>query len=140
MVRNLVLTAVANEDLRSQEQFYFQFWLRPIEERVTSSVTDFIYQFVQKHDFKHESKTQTFSTQYLKDKPYAKTNILAYARFYSFYEWRIMQENDTTDQSNVDKELILRVTKEILTEMANELSQTDQDDSSGFKKPADPTI
>ena len=131
---------MANEDLGSQEQFYFQFWLRPIEERVTSSVTDFIYQFVQKHDFKHESKTETFSTQYLKDKPHAKTNILAYARFYSFYEWRIMQVNDTTDKSNVDKELILKVTKEILTEMANELSKTDQDDSSRFKKPADPIM
>ena len=35
MVRNLVMAAVANEDLETQEQFYFQYWLKPIEERIT---------------------------------------------------------------------------------------------------------
>ena len=45
MVRNLVMAAVANEDLETQEQFYFQYWLKPIEERITLttsiSVTEF---------------------------------------------------------------------------------------------------
>ena len=88
MVRNLVLANVANQDLESQERFYFQYWLTPIEEKVTSSVTEFIHQFVQKIDFKHESKTEIYAKQYLKDKPHAALNVLAYARFYSLYEWR----------------------------------------------------
>ena len=28
MVRNLVMAAISNEDLETQEQFYFQYWLK----------------------------------------------------------------------------------------------------------------
>merc|ERR1719273_3097161 len=69
LVRNLVLAAVANKDLETQEQFYFQYWLRPIEEKVTGTVTEFVNKFVEKFDIKHECKTETFAKQYLKDKP-----------------------------------------------------------------------
>ena len=72
MVRNLVMAAVANEDLETQEQFYFQYWLKPIEERITLttsiSVTEFLYDFVQKYDFNQESKTEIFTKLYLEDK------------------------------------------------------------------------
>ena len=128
MVRNLVMAAVANEDLETQEQFYFKYWLKPIEERVslttTSSVTEFLYDFVQKYDFNHESKTEIFTKLYLEDKPQETTNMLAYARFYSLYEWRLQMEvnnESTVDMINVDQDLIIKVTKEILTEMAKDL-------------------
>ena len=72
MVRNLVMAAVANEDLETQEQFYFQYWLKPIEERITLttsiSVTEFLYDFVQKYDFNQESKTEILTKLYLEDK------------------------------------------------------------------------
>ena len=73
MVRNLVMAAISNEDLETQEQFYFQYWLKPIEERITLttsiSVTKFLYDFVQKYDFNQESKTEIFTKLYLEDKP-----------------------------------------------------------------------
>ena len=73
MVRNLVMAAVANEDLETQEQFYFQYWLKPIEERITLttsiSITEFLYDFVKKYDFNQESKTEIFTKLYLEDKP-----------------------------------------------------------------------
>ena len=73
MVRNLVMAAVANEDLETQEQFYFQYWLKPIEERITLttsiSITEFLYDFVKKYDFNQESKTGIFTKLYLEDKP-----------------------------------------------------------------------
>ena len=51
--------------------------------------------------------------------------MLAYARFYSLYEWRLQMEvnNGSTamDMINVDQDLIIKVTKEILTEMAKDL-------------------
>ena len=73
MVRNLVMAAIANEDLETQEQFYFQYWLKPIEERITLttsiSITEFLYDFVKKYDFNQESKTGIFTKLYLEDKP-----------------------------------------------------------------------
>ena len=72
MVRNLVMAAIANEDLETQEQFYFQYWLKPIEERITLttsiSITEFLYDFVKKYDFNQESKTGIFTKLYLEDK------------------------------------------------------------------------
>ena len=128
MVRNLVMAAVANEDLETQEQFYFQYWLKPSEERITLttsiSVTEFLYDFVQKYDFNHESKTEIFTKLYLEDKPEETKNMLAYARFYSLYEWRLQMEvNESVDSmiNDVDQDLIIKVTKEILTEMAKDL-------------------
>ena len=56
MVRNLMLAAVANQDLAAQELFYFQYWLKPIEDKVPKSVTEFVYEFVRKFDFNYESK------------------------------------------------------------------------------------
>ena len=138
-LQKFTCAAVANQELQSQEEFYFQHWVKPIEEKVTTTLTEFVYQFVQKFDFKHESKTETVATQYLKDKPHARTNILAYARFYSFYEWRLKTANNTMGLSNVDPELVIQVTKDILTEMANDLtSPTDPNDSFMFKKPINP--
>ena len=103
MVRNLVLANVANQDLESQERFYFEYWLKPIEEKISSSsVTEFIHQFVQKIDFKHESKTEVHAKQYLKDKPHAVTNVLAYARFYSLYEWRYVVYINSDDSDHQD--------------------------------------
>ena len=73
MVRNLVMAAISNEDLETQEQFYFQYWLKPIEERITLttsiSITEFLYDFVKKYDFNQESKTGIFTKLYLEDKP-----------------------------------------------------------------------
>ena len=112
---------MANQELQSQEEFYFQHWLKPIEEKVTTTLTEFVYQFVQKFDFKHESKTEIFANKYLNDNTRAKTNILAYARFYSLYEWRLLETNDAMEISNVDQELTIQVTKDILKEMANDL-------------------
>ena len=113
---------MANQELEDQEQFYFQHWLMPIEERVKTSLTDFLYQFVEKFHFEHESKTETFAKQYLKNKPEARTNIMAYARFYSLYEWRLQTANPTIElASKIDTELVIRVTKEILSEMTNDL-------------------
>ena len=72
MVRNLVTAAISNEDLETQEQFYFQYWLKPIEERITLttsiSITEFLYDFVKKYDFNQESKTGIFTKLYLEDK------------------------------------------------------------------------
>ena len=134
-LQKFTCAAVANQELQSQEEFYFQHWLKPIEEKVTTTLTEFVYQFVQKFDFKHESKTETVATQYLKDKPHARTNILAYARFYSFYEWRLKTANNTMGLSDVDPELVIQVTKDILTEMANNLiSPNDTNDSFKIKK------
>ena len=112
---------MANQDLESQEEFHFQYWLKPIEEKLTTTVTEFVYQFVKKFDFKHESKTEIFANKYLNDNTRAKTNILAYARFYSLYEWRLLKTNDAMEISNVDQELTIQVTKDILKEMANDL-------------------
>ena len=112
---------MANQDLESQEEFHFQYWLKPIEEKLTTTVTEFVYQFVKKFDFKHESKTEVFANKYLNDNTRAKTNILAYARFYSLYEWRLLTTNDAMEISNVDQELTIQVTKDILKEMANDL-------------------
>jgi len=124
LVRNLVLTAVANEDLKDQEQFYYQYWLKPLEEKVSIDLTDFIYRYVQQFDFEHQSKTENFANQYLKNKPEARISIMAYARFYSLYEWRLKTANPTIELSNnIDTELVLKVTKEILTEMATDLSK-----------------
>ena len=109
---------MANQELQSQEEFYFKHWLKPIEEKLTTTVTEFVYQFVKKFDFKHESKTEIFANKYLNDNTRAKTNILAYAKFYSLYEWRLLTTNDATD---VDEELTIQVTKDILKEMANDL-------------------
>ena len=92
---------MANQDLESQEEFHFQYWLKPIEEKLTTTVTEFVYQFVKKFDFKHESKTEVFANKYLNDNTRAKTNILAYARFYSLYEWRLLTTNDAMEISNV---------------------------------------
>ena len=128
MVRNLVMAAISNEDLETQEQFYFQYWLKPIEERITLttsiSVTKFLYDFVQKYDFNHESKTEIFTKLYLEDKPEETTNMLAYARFYSLYEWRLKMEvnnGSLVDMKNIDQDLIIKVTKDILTEIAKDL-------------------
>ena len=125
MVRNLVMAAVANEDLETQEQFYFQYWLKPSEERITLttsiSVTEFLYDFVQKYDFNHESKTEIFTKLYLEDKPEETKNMLAYARFYSLYEWRLKIEvnnGSLVDMTNINQDLIIKVTKDILTEIA----------------------
>ena len=127
---------MANQDLESQEEFHFQYWLKPIEEKLTTTVTEFVYQFVKKFDFEHESKTEIFANKYLNDNTRSKTNILAYARFYSFYEWRLKTANNTMGLSNVDPELVIQVTKDILTEMANDLtSPTDPNDYFVFKKP-----
>ena len=113
---------MANQDLESQEEFHFQYWLKPIEEKLTTTVTEFVYQFVKKFDFKHESKTEIFANKYLNDNTRAKTNILAYARFYSLYEWKLLTAtNDAMEISNVDQELTIKVTKDILKEMANDL-------------------
>ena len=112
---------MANQELQSQEEFYFQYWLKPIEEKLTTTVTEFVYQFVKKFDFEHESKTEIFANKYLNDNTRSKTNILAYARFYSLYEWRLLAANDTREISNVDQELAIQVTKDILKEMANDL-------------------
>ena len=139
MVRNLVLTAVANHDLKEQEQFHFQYWLKPIEEKVKTSVTEFLYKFVEKFDFKHESKTEIFSKQYLKDKPDQQWNIMAYAKFYSLLEWRLQIDNESKKStSDVDSELLIHVIKEILSEMANDLSEEAGEETSfEFKKPTD---
>ena len=139
MVRNLVLTAVANHDLKEQEQFYYQYWLKPIEEKVKTSVTEFLYKFVEKFDFKHESKTEIFSKQYLKDKPDQQWNIMAYAKFYSLLEWRLQTDNESKKStSDVDSELLIHVIKEILSEMANDLSEAVEEKTSfEFKKPTD---
>ena len=139
MVRNLVLTAVANHDLKEQEQFYFQHWLKPIEEKVKTSVTEFLYKFVEKFDFKHESKTEIFSKQYLKDKPDQQWNIMAYAKFYSLLEWRLQTDNESKKStSDVDSELLIHVIKKILSEMANDLSEEGEEKTSfEFKKPTD---
>ena len=48
--QKLTYTAVANQDLESQEEFHFQYWLKPIEEKLTTTVTEFVYQFVKKFD------------------------------------------------------------------------------------------
>jgi len=139
MVRNLMLAAVANQDLAAQELFYFQYWLKPIEEKVPKSVTEFVYEFVRKFDFNYESKTEIYAKQYLKDKPHAIENILAYARFYSLYEWRLQKLSGDLESSSshVDETLMLQVTKELLTEMAKELSSSTTD-SFNFKKPVKP--
>ena len=122
---------MANQDLGSQEEFHYQYWLKPIEEKLTTTVTEFVYQFVKKFDFKHESKTEIFANKYLNDNTRSKTNILAYARFYSLYEWRLLTANDTMELSNVGQELAIQVTKDILKEMANDLiSPTNPNDSS----------
>ena len=127
MVLNLVMAAVANEDLETQEQFYFQYWLKPIEERITlttSSVTKFLYDFVQKYDFNHESETEIFTKLYLEDKPEETKNMLAYARFYSLYEWRLKIEvnnGSLIDMTNINQDLIIKVTKDILTEIAKDM-------------------
>jgi hypothetical protein len=127
----LTYAAVANQDLGSQEEFHYQYWLKPIEEKLTTTVTEFVYQFVKKFDFKHESKTEIFANKYLNDNTRSKTNILAYARFYSLYEWRLLTANDTMELSNVGQELAIQVTKDILKEMANDLiSPTNPNDSS----------
>ena len=73
----------------------------------------------------------------MKDKPHATGNILAYARFYSLYEWRIQQLSGDMELSQVDEKLRLQVTKELLTEMAKELSSSTSD-SFNFKKPNKP--
>ena len=107
MVRNLVLTAVSNQDIKEQEQFYFEYWLKPIEEKNSTSLTNFIDQFVKKFEFNHESKTETFAKQYLKNKPEARKNIMAYARFYSLYEWRLQEANPTIElASKIDTDLV----------------------------------
>ena len=130
MVRNLVLTAVANQELEDQEQFYFEYWLKPIEEKNSTSLTNFVYQFVQKFEFNHESKTETFAKQYLKNKPEARKNIMAYARFYSLYEWRLQEANPTIElASKIDTDLVIQVTKEILSEMATDMLSGDLKDS-----------
>ena len=128
MVRNLVMAAVANEDLETQEQFYFQYWLKPIEERITLttsiSVTEFLYDFVQKYDFNHESETEIFTKLYLEDKPEETKNMLAYARFYSLYEWRLKIEvnnGSLIDMTNINQDLIIKVMKDILTEIAKDM-------------------
>ena len=140
LVRNLVLAAVANKDLETQEQFYFQYWLRPIEEKVSGTVTDFVNKFVQKFDIKHECKTETFAKQYLKDKPKAKFNIMAYARFYSLYEWRLREANNSPNLENVDPEFVIQETKNILKEMAKDLiSMSDSENPDVFKRPKNPT-
>ena len=139
LVRNLVLAAVANKDLETQEQFYFQYWLRPIEEKVSGTVTDFVNKFVQKFDIKHECKTETFAKQYLKDKPKEKANIMSYARFYSLYEWRLQKANDSTSLENIDPEFVIQETKNILKEMAKDLiSMSDSENPDVFKRPKNP--
>ena len=46
-LQKFTCAAVANQELQSQEEFYFQHWLKPIEEKVTTTLTEFVYQFVQ---------------------------------------------------------------------------------------------
>ena len=121
MVRNLVMAAVADEALETQEQFYFQYWLKPIEEKLNGSVTDFLFTFVQKFDFDHEAKSETYIRLYLKDKPKEEKNLLAYGRFYSLYEWKLKIASESKDLLDVDQECVIRVTKELLCEMAKEL-------------------
>ena len=50
--------------------------------------------------------------------------MLAYARFYSPYEWRLKIEvnnGSLVDIKNIDQDLIIKVTKDILTEIAKDL-------------------
>ena len=86
-----------------------------------------------------QQKTEIYAKQYLKDKPHAIENILAYARFYSLYEWRLQKLSGELESSSshVDETLMLQVTKELLTEMAKELSSSTTD-SFNFKKPVKP--
>ena len=85
-----------------------------------------------------QQKTEIYAKQYLKDKPHAVANILAYARFYSLYEWRLQKlSGDMESSSHADEKLMLQVTKELLTEMAKELSSSTSD-SFNFKKPVKP--
>ena len=88
-----------------------------------------------------QQKTEIYAKQYLKDKPHAIENVLAYARFYSLYEWRLQKLSGDLESSSShvddDEELMLQVTKELLTEMAKELSSSTTD-SFNFKKPVKP--
>ena len=124
IVRNLMLASVANHDLESQEIFYFRYWLKPIEQKV-SNVTEYIGTFTQQFDdIKYESKTEIFAKQFLKSKPICDQgkSIMIYAKFYSLYEWRLRLINKTTEITFVNPNLMLEVTKEILTEMAEAIS------------------
>ena len=50
--------------------------------------------------------------------------MLAYARFYSPYEWRLeieVNNGSLVDMTNIDQDLNIKVTKDILTEIAKDL-------------------
>ena len=66
----------------------------------------------------------------MKNKPEARKNIMAYARFYSLYEWKLQEANPTIElASKIDTDLVIQVTKEILSEMASDLLSGDLKDS-----------
>ena len=137
MVRNLMVACVANLDLEIQEGFYFQYWLKPIEEKL-SNVTDFIGEFIEKFDTKYESKIEIFAKQQVKGNPSCTKakNIMIYANFYSLYEWRLSLINKGKEMNLLDPELMLQVTKELCVEMAEIISRNEKD--SEFIRPVPP--
>ena len=128
LVRNLMLAAVANETLEEQEAFYKKYWLQPIEEKI-NDLTKFLKIYVQEiEDFKHESKLEGIAKQCVaKSGPGKYEDLSIYAKFYSYYEWKLMesiQDANVQDVKMVDSESMLKVTIEILKDFANKLLLT----------------
>ncbi len=163
-----MMSAVMNwTDLKDQEKFHHDFWIKPIEahcsspEDLTAKLLEFSTEKLSKHpsatsellEFVKKVKLDTVSNihwsmffvcQAVKDKSdksFGWKNANAYGRFYTYYEHKVKtivgqpetgsdrqgqglgkrhkKEDTAFDFSNVSDDILLEVTKEILSELAD---------------------
>ena len=99
MVRNLLMSSVANESLKDQEKLYKKLWLHPIEEKcqgptdLSAKLGSFQRDQAKKVKTRYVSDLEKKSKEVSKSMPKEKSqSIVTYTEFYSFYEDRISKK------------------------------------------------
>jgi hypothetical protein len=149
LVRNLMMGCVVHWKMEEQERFYHDNWLHPIE----TKCPDLTQVLVKFNDTKKEEiviikesdieKMALNMTKTAAKNSKKVVNILAYSKFYSFYEYRLAQKvpklkSDpklTLGQVDVDQDIILKVTLGILKELSEFVSFISEDLNGKVPKP-----
>ncbi len=143
--RNLLLASVAGRSLSEQERFYREKWLEPLEGRcpdpteltvrVSAYVEESLSGVATRSVSALEETVRTVRKRFPKPKGHLD-HASEYAKFYSFYEWRLRQaamlpprrvdkvkekkeqEDDKDLTELVDEATLSRVTESVLRELA----------------------
>jgi hypothetical protein len=114
LVRNLLMSSVANESPETQEKLYTKLWLHPIEAKCQgpSDLSEKLGAF-QSEQARKLKKARYVSDLEKKSKEISKAmskektqSIIAYTEFFSFYEFKILQKMMPAPKNLVGRKVV----------------------------------